>query len=141
MTVKKWLGRARYIEREIALLQKTKQETRDQLTKITQSYEDNDGVQSTKDPHKFDRLAEFDSLIDEKVDELYAVKMEIMQAIFLLDDRLQKIVLLSYYVRMKTFEQIAVEQNYSFRQITNIRRHGIVELQRLIGDKLKQSFP
>lgn len=136
MTVKKWLGRARYIEREIALLQKTKQETRDQLTKITQSYEDNDGVQSTKDPHKFDRLAEFDSLIDEKVDELIRAKNEIIQAIFLLDDRVQKLVLISYYVRMKTFEQIAVEQNYSFRQISRIRQRGILELQKLIGDKL-----
>lgn len=134
MTVKKWLGRARYIEREIALLQKTKQETRDQLTKITQSYEDNDGVQSTKDPHKFDRLAEFDSLIDEKVDELIRAKNEIIQAIFLLDDRVQKLVLISYYVRMKTFEQIAVEQNYSFRQISRIRQRGILELQKLIGD-------
>lgn len=136
MTVKKWLGRARYIEREIALLQKTKQETRDQLTKITQSYEDNDGVQATKDPHKFDRLAEFDSMIDEKVDELIKAKNEIIQAVFLLDDRLQKIVLLSYYVRMKTFEQIAVEQNYSFRQISRIRQRGILELQKLIGDRL-----
>lgn len=136
MTVKKWLGRARYIQREIDLLQKTKQETRDQLTKITQSYEDNDGVQSTKDPHKFDRLAEFDSLIDEKVDELIRAKNEIIQAIFLLDDRVQKLVLISYYVRMKTFEQIAVEQNYSFRQISRIRQRGIMELQRMIGDRL-----
>ena len=136
MTVKKWLGRARYIQREIDLLQKTKQETRDNLTKITQSYEDNDGVQSTKDPHKFDRLAEFDSLIDEKVDELIRAKNEIIQAIFLLDDRVQKLVLISYYVRMKTFEQIAVEQNYSFRQISRIRQRGIMELQKLIGDRL-----
>lgn len=136
MTVKKWLGRARYIQREIDLLQKTKQETRDNLTKITQSYENNDGVQSSKDPHKFDRLAEFDSLIDEKVDELIRAKNEIIQAIFLLDDRVQKLVLISYYVRMKTFEQIAVEQNYSFRQISRIRQRGIMELQRMIGDRL-----
>ena len=136
MTAKKWLSRARYIQREIDVLTQTKQETHDNLTKITQSYEDNDGVQTTKDPHKFDRLAEIDNLIDQQVEELLRTKAEIIQAIFLLDDRVQKMVLLSYYVRMKTFEQIAVEQNYSFRQITNIRRHGIVELQKLIGDKL-----
>lgn len=136
MTAKKWLSRARYIQREIDLLQKTKQETHDDLTRITQSYESNDGVQTTKDPHKFDRLVEFDNLIDQKVEELIRTKNEIIQGVFLLDDRLQKMVLISYYVRMKTLEQIAVEMNYSFRQITNIRRHGIVELQKLIGDKL-----
>jgi DNA-directed RNA polymerase specialized sigma subunit len=132
MTAKQWLGRARFIDREIALLQKTKAETRDSLTKITQSYE-SDGAQVSKDPHKFDRLAELESMIDEKVDELTATKKEILQVIFKLEDRRQKMVLISYYIRMKTFEQIAVEMNYSFRQITNIRRRGIMEVQKLIG--------
>lgn len=132
MTAKQWLGRARFIDREIALLQKTKAETRDSLTKITQSYE-SDGAQVSKDPHKFDRLAELESMIDEKVDELTRTKAEIMQVIFRLEDRRQKMVLISYYIRMKTFEQIAVEMNYSFRQITNIRRRGIMEVQKLIG--------
>lgn len=132
MTAKQWLGRARYIDREIALLKKTKEETRDSLTKITQSYE-SDGAQVSKDPHKFDRLAELESMIDEKVDELTATKKEILQVIFKLEDRRQKMVLISYYIRMKTFEQIAVEMNYSFRQITNIRRRGIMEVQKLIG--------
>ena len=132
MTAKQWLGRARYIDREIALLQKTKAETRDSLTKITQSYE-SDGAQVSKDPHKFDRLAELENMIDEKVDELTRTKAEIMQVIFRIEDRRQKMVLISYYIRMKTFEQIAVEMNYSFRQITNIRRRGIMEVQKLIG--------
>jgi len=131
MTAKQWLGRARYIDREIALLLKTKAETRDSLTKITQSYE-SDGAQVSKDPHKFDRLAELENMIDEKVDELTRTKAEIMQVIFRLEDRRQKMVLISYYIRMKTFEQIAVEMNYSFRQITNIRRRGIMEVQKLI---------
>ena len=132
MTAKQWLGRARDIDREIALLQKTKAETRDSLTKITQSYE-SDGAQVSKDPHKFDRLAELENMIDDKVDELTRTKAEIMQVIFRLEDRRQKMVLISYYIRMKTFEQIAVEMNYSFRQITNIRRRGIMEVQKLIG--------
>ena len=132
MTAKQWLGRARYIDREIALLQKTKAETRDSLTKITQFYE-SDGAQVSKDPHKFDRLAELENMIDDKVDELTRTKAEIMQVIFRLEDRRQKMVLISYYIRMKTFEQIAVEMNYSFRQITNIRRRGIMEVQKLIG--------
>jgi DNA-directed RNA polymerase specialized sigma subunit len=132
MNAKQWLGRARFIDREIALLQKTKEETRDKLTKITQSYE-SDGAQVSKDQHKFDRLVELENMIDQKVDELTDTKKEIMQVIFRLEDRRQKMVLISYYIRMKTFEQIAVEMNYSFRQITNIRRRGIMEVQKLIG--------
>ncbi len=134
MNAKQWLGRARYIDREIELLKKTKQETRDNLTKITQSYE-SDGAQTTKDPHKFDRLAELESMIDQKVVELLETKKEILSVIFDVEDRNQKLVLISYYIRMKTLEKIAVEMNYSFRQIINIRRHGIMSVQKLIGNK------
>ena len=132
MNAKQWLSRARFIDREIAMLQKTKEETRDNLTKITQSYE-SDGAQTTKDPHKFDRLVEIENMIDQKVDELIDTKKEITAIIFKLDDRNQKLVLISYYLRMMTLEKIAVEMNYSFRQIVNIRRHGIMEVQKLIN--------
>lgn len=132
MNAKMWLSRARFIDREIALLQKTKEETRDNLTKITQSYE-SDGAQTTKDPHKYDRLVELENEIDQKVDELIDTKQEIMNVIFKVEDRNQRQVLISYYIRMMTLEKIAVEMNYSFRQIVNIRRHGIMEVQKLIN--------
>lgn len=135
MNAKMWLSRARFIDREIALLQKTKEETRDNLTKITQSYE-SDGAQTTKDPHKYDRLVELENEIDQKVDELIATKREIMNVIFKVEDRNQRQVLISYYIRMKTLEKIAVEMNYSFRQIGNIRRYGIREVQKIIGYKM-----
>ena len=135
MNAKQWLSRARFIDREIALLQKTKEETRDNLTKITQSYE-SDGAQTTKDPHKYDRLVELENEIDQKVDELIATKREILNVIFKVEDRNQRQVLISYYIRMKTLEKIAVEMNYSFRQIGNIRRYGIREVQKIIGYKM-----
>ena len=136
MNAKQWLSRARFIDREIALLQKTKEETRDNLTKITQSYE-SDGAQTTKDPHKYDRLVELENEIDQKVDELIATKREILNVIFKVEDRNQRQVLISYYIRMKTLEKIAVEMNYSFRQIGNIRRYGIREVQKIIGYKMQ----
>lgn len=135
MNAKQWLSRARFIDREIALLQKTKEETRDNLTKITQNYE-SDGAQTTKDPHKYDRLVELENEIDQKVDELIATKREILNVIFKVEDRNQRQVLISYYIRMKTLEKIAVEMNYSFRQIGNIRRYGIREVQKIIGYKM-----
>ena len=136
MNAKQWLSRARFIDREIAMLQKTKEETRDNLTKITQSYE-SDGAQTTKDPHKYDRLVELENEIDQKVDELIDTKREIMNVIFKVEDRNQRQVLISYYIRMKTLEKIAVEMNYSFRQIGNIRRYGIREVQKIIGYKMQ----
>ena len=70
---------------------------------ITQNYE-SDGAQSTKDPHKYDRLVEIESLIDGKVEELVMVKAEILAAILKLNDSRERTVLKCRYVDMKTWE-------------------------------------
>ena len=128
---RKWLGRARGINREIETLLNTKKEARDQLLRITQNYS-KDGAQSTKDPHKYDRLAELDSLIDQKVDELLEVKAEITKAINTVQDGRQRCVLLSYYVRCMTLEEIAAENHYSYRQTLRTHRAGIAEIEKLV---------
>lgn len=129
-SVRQWLGRARGINREIEALLNTKKETRDQLLRITQNYSA-DGAQSTKDPHKYDRLAELESLIDQKVDELLVMKAEITNAISSVQDGRQRTVLLSYYVRCKTQEEIAVEEKYSYRTVKRLLREGISEIEKL----------
>jgi len=129
-SVRQWLGRARGINREIEALLNTKKETRDQLLRITQNYSA-DGAQSTKDPHKYDRLAELESLIDQKVDELLVMKAEITNAISSVEDGRQRTVLLSYYVRCKTQEEIAVEEKYSYRTVKRLLREGISEIEKL----------
>ena len=85
MNVRQWLGRARYIDREIQSLEKALQDARDQATRITQNYEA-DGAQSSKDPHKLDKLAEYADMLQRKKDELTETKCEITEAIFRLPD-------------------------------------------------------
>ncbi len=129
---RKWLGRARSIEREIDALTKTKQEARDRLLQITQNYT-SDGAQSTKDPHKYDRLVELESLIDQKVEELLAVKKEITDAIGKIPDGRQRTVLLGYYVRCRTLEEISVETHTSYRQTKRYHRMGILQIEGLVS--------
>lgn len=123
------MNRVRRIDKEIAALLRLTQSTRESLESTTQNYS-SDGAQSTKNPHKFDRLAELESLVDEKIDEQIALKAEILAAIMQLQDRRHRLVLMEYYVEMKTFEQIAVDMNYSWRQILNIHGHALKEVER-----------
>ena len=127
-----FLNRARNIDHEIDVLLKTEDETRERVMSITQRY-DGDGVQSTKDPHKFDKLAELSSLIDQKTDELVSVKAEILEMIGKLPERRQRNVCDSYYLRMKTFEQIAVEENYSYRQVKRIHSKSLLLVDRILN--------
>ena len=111
------------------------QSTRESLESITQNY-NSDGAQSTKNPHKFDRLVELESLVDAKIDEQIALKAEILETIMKLPDRRHRLILMEYYIEMKTFEQVAVDMNYSWRQIMNIHGHALKEVQRTLENEL-----
>lgn len=127
---RKWLGRARSIDREINALIRAANETRDALTKITQNYS-SDGAQSSPDPHKFDKLVELEHLIDEKGQMLLETKGEIVTAIYKLDDGRHRTVLLDYYIRGMTLEEIAVEIHASYRQTKRYHRAGISEIEKM----------
>ena len=132
MTAKQFLSRGRWIEREITSLIRTRDETRDRLTHITQNY-DGDGAQSTKDPHKFDALVELEYKLDERIDELCAVKTEILDAIGKLEDSRERLALQLYYIDMKSWEQVAVELHYSWRQTMYIRKQAIKNVEAIIA--------
>ena len=131
MTAKQFLSRGRWIEREITSLIKTRDETRDRLTHITQNY-DGDGAQTSKDPHKFDSLVELEDKIDELIDRLYATKTEILGVIDKLEDRREFLALKVYYIDMKTWEEVCVEMNYSWKQVMRIRKRAIANVEALL---------
>ena len=131
MTAKQFLSRGRWIEREITSMIRTRDETRDRLTHITQNY-DSDGAQTTKDPHKFDALVELEYKLDERIDALCAVKTEILDTICQLTDSRERLALQLYYIDMKTWEEVCVEMNYSWKQIMRIRKRAIANVEALL---------
>ena len=132
MTAKQYLNRVRRIDKEIEALLRLVQRTRESLETTTQNY-NSDGAQSTKNPHKYDRLVELESLVDAKIDEQISMKAEILATIMKLDDRRQRLVLMEYYVEMKTWEQVAVDLNYSYMHITRLHGYALKEVQKIIG--------
>ena len=132
MTAKQYLNRVRRIDKEIEALLRLVQRTRESLETVTQNY-DSDGAQSTKNPHKYDRLVELESLVDAKIDEQISLKAEILNTIMQLEDRRQRLVLMEYYVEMKTWEQVAVDMNYSYMHITRIHGYALKEIQKVLN--------
>ena len=131
MTAKQYLNRVRRIDKEIAALLRLVQSTRESLETVTQNY-NSDGAQSTKNPHKFDRLVELESLVDAKIDEQIAMKAETLETIMKLQDRRQRMVLMGYFIEMKTWEQVAVDLNYSYMHITRIHGYALKEVQKVL---------
>ena len=132
MTIKQWLLRGRNIDREITVLLKAYEETKERLTKVTQTIS-GDIVQHDKDPHKFDRLAELGEKIDSKVDELVSIREEIYNTISKVPNDAQRELLVRRYIIGETFEQIAVGMHYSYKQICRIHGRALITIGGMIN--------
>ena len=132
MNTKQWLMRARDIDREINSLLREKEEVRDRVLKVTQSYT-GEVVSGSKDPHKFDRVVELEMEIDRQIDNLVAVKAEILIAISKLSDGRYREILRLRYIRGMTFEAIAVEMNYSWRHVCTLHGRALLKIGEVIN--------
>ena len=120
MTTKEWLNRARRLDYEISALIRAKDNAWEQVISITSS-PSGVVVSSTKDPHKFDRVIELDDKIDRRIDELCAIKAEILSAINKVEDTSLRTLLLERYINCKTWERIAVDMCYSFSTVVQYK--------------------
>lgn len=134
MNAKQWLSRARNIDREIDGLMRTRDETRARVMSITQSLT-GEVVQSTKDPHKFDRLVELENEIDKRIDELLLVKKEIENGISVLSNGTYRELLRRRYLQGLTFEQIAVEMNYSWRHVCTLHGRALLMMEGVLNGR------
>lgn len=132
MTAKQFLSKGRWLDREINSLIKTRDETKDKLTHITQNYE-SDGAQSTKDPHKFDKLVELEDQINRMIDELVDQKMILLNALAKLEDGRERMILKLYYVDMLTWEKVAVSCDLSWRHIMRLRKSAYKHIEEIIA--------
>lgn len=132
MNAKQWLMRARNIDREIDELLNERTEVIARLTSITQKLT-GETVQSSKDPHKFDRIVELEFEIDRQIDELVAVKAEIENGISKLTDGRYREILRLRYISGKTFEEIAVHIGYSYKQTCRLHGRALLKMEGIIN--------
>ena len=124
MTKKEWLSRARHIDKEIAALKEVKQSLYEHATNTTSKTNATGGSHGGTDPHKAEEYAIYAAEIETAEKRLQTVKCEVLNAINAMTDAqpILRTILIEYYVSCKTWEQIAIDVNYSYRQVT--RKHG-----------------
>ena len=81
---------------------------------------------------KLDELEkETDKLVDEYVDK----RKKIVEQIDSMENKVIYGVLFARYIEQKTFERIAADMNYSFRQITRLHGRAIFEFEKKYGSE------
>ena len=118
-----WLSRGWKLDTEINALLRAKQETWERLTAAVSV--PGGGVQSTPDPHRFDRYAAFEGLIDEKVDALVDVQKEVVTVISQVEDSALRTLLLLRYTSFLPWDQIAEAMSYSLRRIMQLHPRAL----------------
>ena len=121
MTTKEWLNRGYKLDKEINALLKEQSAA---LTRATGSTcgTNAERVQTSRRNTTEDRFinyASYSEMIDNRIDELYAIKQEILSAINKVNDAVLRTLLIEKYVNFHTWEQIACNMNYSYVHVVH----------------------
>lgn len=125
MQIKEWLNRGWKITAEIKELEQEREKAFAQATGTTVSTEGErvqGGPLGNASEEKMVRYSEYSQKLDEAIERLDKVKAEILEAIETLEKSTYRTVLIKRYLRFQKWEQIALDMNYSYMQITRI--HG-----------------
>ena len=133
MQVKEFLNKIRHIDMMIDCKLEQINGLRDRLTSIGSPM--GEKVQSHLNPDKFSntisKIIELENEINADVDDLVDLKCEARKSIEQLNDDREKLVLYKRYFENKTFEQISVEMNYSWRRVHQLHGDALIKLERL----------
>lgn len=120
MTAKQWLNRGYRINEEIDELMREQKQALLQATSTALG--GGEKVQSSNEntvERRFVNYAAYSETIDKRIDELYAVKNEILTAINSVDDNTLRELLILRYIKFYTWEEIAEKMNYSYVHVVH----------------------
>ena len=123
---KTWLSRGFWLRQERDQIQRLRNEVFDRLTKCTQDLSDAP-TSGTKDPHRYDLLAEYDIQLAEKEAEIDKARFEIYKVIDELGDPRYRILLKARYCEGKSWPEVHAIMNYDPSHV--FRLHGMALLQ------------
>lgn len=133
MSAKEWLIRARKMRSRLRALQNSKERAFSKATSITVSGGERVSGGAPADTHA--TFAEVSLAVDRQIEELEQTRAEILQGIRQLEDNTLSTLLTEYYINDKTWEKIAEEQHYSFRQIMRLHAKALQQIQSIIGQE------
>lgn len=116
MTTKEWLKRGWKLDREINQMIEARDEAFTTATSTTCGTEGEKIQTSQKNTSeaKMIRYVAYTEQIDKRIDELYRIKREIMEAINAVENSTYRTLLIERYILYKKWEEIAVDMTYDY---------------------------
>ena len=137
MTTKEYLGQIRRLNRMINNKLTEIAQLKDMAVSISAT-QSGEWVQSTpnfdKIGTKYAKIDEMERKIDGMVDELVDKKEKIIQQIDSMEDENTYNILFARYIEKKTFEVIATEMKYSWRQVVRLHGTALKQFEKKYGE-------
>ena len=134
-SVKKWLNRGWKLNEEINTLIEEEQRAFDNASRIT-SAPDGERVQSSNgnsSERRFINYTEYTMLIDGYIEKLTAIKREILDAIYKVDNSTYRTLLIKRYIQFKAWETVADEMYFDRRTINRMYNKALKIIQKFIN--------
>lgn len=137
MTTKEYLGQISRLNRMINNKLTEIAQLKDMVVSISAS-QSGERVQTTpnfdKIGTKYAKIDEMERKIDGMVDELVDKKEKIIQQIDSMEDENTYNILFARYIEKKTFEVIATEMKYSWRQVVRLHGTALKQFEKKYGE-------
>jgi DNA-directed RNA polymerase specialized sigma subunit len=138
MTTKEYLGQISRLNRMINNKLTEIAQLKDMVVSIS-APQSGDRVQTTpnfdKIGTKYAKIDEMERKIDGMVDELVDKKEKIIQQIDSMEDENTYNILFARYIEKKTFEVIATEMKYSWRQVVRLHGTALKQFEKKYGEE------
>lgn len=131
MTAKEWLGRARKLRLRLCALEDSKQRSYAHAVSSTAGL--GERVAGGEPGDKLVAYAEVSLAVDQQIKKLEQVRAEILQVIGKVEDNTLATLLTEYYVNDKTWEEVAVQMQYSWRQVMRLHGQALCKIRTITG--------
>lgn len=126
---KQWLMQAWQIDDEITALLEARDHAKDRCLSVTVKYKEPVSGNSGGSDDGLVSLVYLEQKIDARIDKLCEVKTDILSAINQLDDGRYRQLLIGRYIQCKTWEQVAVDMHYSYKQVCRLHGKALVAIK------------
>lgn len=133
MTAKEWLGRARKLRLRLRALEDSKQRSYARAVSSTAGL--GERVSGGEPGDKLAAYAEVSLAADRQIEKLEQTRAEILQVIGQVEDNTLATLLTEYYVNDKTWEEVAVQMQYSWRWTMNLHGKALKAVEKILSNK------
>lgn len=133
MTAKEWLGRARKLRLRLSALEDSKQRAYARAVSSTAGL--GERVSGGEPGDKLAAYAEVSLAADRQIEKLEQVRAEILQVIGRVEDNTLATLLTEYYVNDKTWEEVAVKVEKSWRWTMNLHGKALKAVEKILSNK------